>query len=551
MKLNVMPLLAHARHITTVGVSPVMDVTVIDDVVDAVTGEPAMLAAERLRGLNVWEAASFLHDTYAGDTAFVIRTPAAFAVVRPPFSELPVFYWERRGRVDVWSGLGAPTCLRECPPNFDLDYLAGRLLNWSWVTPATGLRGVRELLSGAVLIFDGRELYQRDRLAETVAKLPLEPTCSYDEQVEVVRALISNSVRHKIGPYLDRTSILCSGGVDSSVLAVAVAALYPKRTLPLIHCYSDHHLHGDERFYFNAVVDQVGAPASMVDMQAGSSRNDLSPQLLAPGVRPTKSAAALPTVASMYGLAKANGSSIVLTGDGGDQLFLLNHPILYSREIATEAGTFRERLHSLIELSIMGRSTFWGIAGEVLCARRAKRFLRNYFGAARFRENPVAQRIVPVATELVPNGDELTAIGASRVFQYFGMRNAELNRVRLKDYAIDERKAFVFWPLIRASIMAKRRHHLNGGCDRALERDAFRAELPEAIYYRVRKGAGQDFVDRYDYQMLIETILKSPVVKHGLVSEQIKSIAIDKIDHETAFALVAARGIADWMEFYD
>lgn len=550
MKLNTSALFSRAPHLTTMKVSPSMQLTVLGEVVDAVTGAPIEVSADALRNMDVWQAANFLHDRFAGDSAFVIQTPHAFALVRPPFSELPVFYLMRKDCVDVWSGLEVPAILQYSRPEFDLDYLSIAMHNWSWMTPRTGFRGVWELLSGAVLIFDGRNLVQRDLLAAAVLKLPRGRAVSYDEQVSSMRALILNSVRHKLGPHLDHASILCSGGVDSSVGAVAAMSLYPDRKLPLIHGYSEEHLRGDERFYFEAMAARTGWPAATVDMNEGSSRTSLSPELLVPTVRPMKSAAALSTMATLKGLAKAHGGRVMLSGDGGDQLFLLNDPMMYCREMLREVTTPAASLRAVSELASMGRKSMWQVVGEALRGARAGRLHERFFGNLRFQPNPLARKPVPKDVQVVPNGDMLSGLGISRAFQYFGMRNAELNQVPLNGYAVEERKTFVFWPLIREAMIAKRRHHLHGGRDRAIERDAFRDELPAEVYHRHSKGAGRDFAERYDLEFLIKSLQNSSVVQHGLVGEQIRDIVASKVSDDMVFALVVARGFADWMELY-
>lgn len=552
MKLNLAPLLGRARRITAIAVSSGVEVLVIEDAVDAETGEPAGISPDLLRGLSVADAAQVLHDRYAGDTLFVIRSASAFALVRPAFSELPVYYWPRGDKLDVWSGLEAPAVVAKRRPDFDLEYLTGTLSNMSWMTPSTGLNGVSELLSGAVLLWDGRQLRQRDLLAHTVNRLRADELTDYDARVSVFRQLILNSIRHKTGGNPHGFSVLCSGGVDSSVLTVAAGVLYPDRALALLNSYSEEDQDGDERFYFDAVASQVGGRRMLVETNSRSSPSDLSPDLLAVSTRPTKMSATVPTTSLLYEAAAANGSTTVLTGDGGDQLFLLNSPGLYSREVATEASTPAAALRALAGLAIRDRSQLWAIAGEVLQGRRARRYREHFFGSRRFGKSPIAAHAVPAGTDVVPNGSTLASLGVSRAFQYFGMRNAELNRVKLKECDVTERKPFVFWPLVRAAMMAPRQHHMAGGKDRALERDAFKAELPQVIYDRVGKGAGRNLIVRYDYETLAAGLLSSPVCRYRLVDpEHIRNITRSNIDHETALALVRARGIADWMEFYE
>ncbi|EJE6497613.1 hypothetical protein LWQ05_004042 [Salmonella enterica] len=501
MKLNVAPLLARARFTTAVRVDGRMEVLVMNEVVDAHSGERTEVTAGRLRGLSLWETAKALHSWYAGDTVFVVRTPAAFAIVRPAFSELPVHYAQRGETVDVWVGMETPAVLVNQPPAFDLDYLAGSLANHSWVTPATGLAGVTELLSGAVLLVDGGRLQQVDLLASAVLELQRSAR-SYSEEVEHFRELTLRSVAHKGRQYPEGFAVKCSGGVDSAVVAVAAAQLYPEHRLPLINSYSEEDLHGDERYYLDAVADRIGGRRLLVETNARSSRTGLSSELLAATTRPCKMSGTIATTAQLHEVAQAHGARMVLSGDGGDQLFLKNWRALFAREVIAECRSPAAALRAMAGLAIQDRCSFWKIASEVVSGRRVRRYRAHFYGDQRFPRQPLAARAVPAGAELIPNGSRLGGLGVSRAFQFFGMRNAELNRARFRSCGVDERKPFVFWPIIRAAIAARREHHLQGGMDRALERDAFRAELPE-------------------------------------------------VDYDTAFALVRARAIADWMGFYE
>ncbi|WP_037082633.1 asparagine synthase-related protein [Neorhizobium vignae] len=549
MKIDATELYERATSVRGLQISPTMNITVVNDTEDAVTGEPSDVNADMMKGMNLLESAYFLHDNFAGDTAFVIETANSFAIVRPPFSELPIYYFEQQNRIKVWAGLDIPTWLQQRPPAFDLDYLAVALHNWSWVTPQTGLKGVKELLSGAILVFDGTDLWQRDLLAHAVAALPPAPATDYAHQVNLIRQLILNSVSHKLGPHIEHAAVLCSGGVDSSVGAVAAGALYPNRTFPLIHCDSEEHLYGDERFYFEAVAKKTGWPTATVDMNEGASRESLSPDLLVPTARPMKSAAALSTMAALKKLAMARGARVMLSGDGGDQLFILNDPTLYCQELVGEAPTLKPKLIATSELANVTRKASWEVAGEALRAQKAGQLRERYFGKLRFPKNPLAVEPAPENTEVVPNGSTLSGLGVSRAFQYFGMRNAELNQVPIRGLAVEERKTFLFWPLVRAAMIAARGHHLKDGRNRALERDAFRHELPPEVYHCFSKGGSRDFAQRYDFPRLVHSLQHSPLIRYGLISEKIDNIE-NAPDDDTAFALVVARGFADWMELY-
>lgn len=551
MILNLDYFLERLNETRSVFVPPAMHVVTVNDLVDAVSGERAELSASDLAGMNLLQAANFLHTKFAGDTIFILRVHSMFAIVRPAFSEFPLFYRQQADRVDVWSDRRIPDIFSQAPLHFDIDYLSLAMHNWSLVSPNTGLSGVSELLSGSMLVYDGNRLYQQDLLIQSALNLDLDFEADYDKQVEQIRSLILNSIKHKIGRHLTSACIQCSGGVDSSVVAVAAKKLYPDRALPLIHCYSENDPHGDERFYFEVVARNLSWPANLVDMYDGSSNFDLTPDLLSKTVRPVKSAAALSTMATLKGLALQNNANIMLAGDGGDQLFILNNPLLYSREIIREAPDLKEKFRRANELAIMGRDTLWSVATEAWSGARADKLRQRFFGKLRFPPNQLAKIPPPGNAQVIPNGEKLAKFEISRAFQFFGMRNAELNHIPVKGYDVEERKTFVFWPLIRAALAARRTFHLKDGRDRAMERDAFREELPAEIYNRHSKGGSRDFVERYDFESLIASLRTGPLSRHGLLSERIHEIASHDVDSELAHSLVVAQGLSDWMELYE
>lgn len=534
-----------------ISVPPDLSIIVVGDPVDVKTGEATEVVVADLMGLNLLDAAEFVHRSFAGDTLFILAMGASFAIVRPAFSELPLYYRQNADGMEIWSDRVIPDTLLRTPVSFDIGYLSLAMHNWSLVSPRTGLSGVYELLSGATLIFDGSSPVQMDFVVQSALELEFDAESDYDNQVAQIRSLILNSIKHKIGGKLDRTCIQCSGGVDSTVVAVGAKFLYPGHTLPLIHCYSENDPHGDERFYFQTVANTLSWPTNLVDMYIGSSNSDLTPDLLLKTARPVKSAAALSTMATLKGLAQKNSANTMLAGDGGDQLFILNNPLLYTREIVGEASNIFEKFRRCNDLAIMARETIWSVASELWSGTRSERLRERFFGPLRFPQNQLARMPPPKNAQIIPEGDKLRELETSRAFQFFGMRNAELNHIPVKGYKVEERKTFVFWPLIRAALAAKRTFHLNDGRDRAMERDAFRDELPPEIYSRHSKGGSRDFVERYDFQALIKSLRTGPLSRHGLLSDRINEIEADDVDSDLAHALVVGQGISDWMELHE
>ncbi|WP_210349174.1 asparagine synthase-related protein [Bradyrhizobium agreste] len=538
-----------AKELATIIVNGRVEITVLNDIVDADTGMPTELEPRHFKGTSLPEIVALLQDRYAGDATFIVRTPSGMAIVRPPFSEISIFYQVRNDEIECWAGLKLPDAALAQRHAFNFGYLTGLICNASWLTPETGLCGIFELLSGAALIVSRGTFRQVDFLAAAVARLNTS-TVSFKDDVVSFRQLISASVAHKTRRYGGAFSIECSGGLDSSVVALAAADLHRGRPLSLLNSYSETDVNGDERFFFAALAEQVGGAPTYVETNARSSMTHLSSELLAPTPRPCKLAATIPTTAQLHEAAQAAGSRMVLTGDGGDQLFLRMRRLTMARELLVESRSPQEALRELAGLAIQARASVWRVLREVITGRSGWDLRRQMLGDHR-PQSPVTSVRANFGAELVPGAESLRHLPTTRLFQFCGMRNAELNRIALRDIAVEERKAFVFWPLIKAGLVAARRHHHSNGIDRALEREAFREHLPDVIYYRVGKGAGRDMLMRYEYGALVSRIERSALYRQGFISRDRLRSAIDNLSYDSAFALVRLCAVADWMDLYE
>ncbi|MDA9464793.1 hypothetical protein XH87_09280 [Bradyrhizobium sp. CCBAU 53415] len=549
MRLNVDGLLDSAKELATIIVNGRVEITVLNDIVDAETGMPTELEPTHFKGTSLPEIVALLQERYAGDAAFIVRAPSGIAIVRPHFSEISIFYQVRNDEIECWAGLTLPDAALAQRHAINFGYLTGLICNASWLTPETGLCGIFELLSGAALIVSRGTFRQVDFLAGAVARLNTSAV-SFKDDVASFRQLISASVAHKTRRYGGAFSIECSGGLDSSVVALAAADLHRGRPLSLLNSYSETDVNGDERFFFAALAEQVGGAPTYVETNARSSMTHLSSELLAPTPRPCKLAATIATTAQLHEAAQAAGSRLVLTGDGGDQLFLRMRRLTMARELLAESRSPQEALRELAGLAIQARASVWRVLREVITGRSGRDLRRHMLGEHR-PQSPVASVRPDFGAELVPGARSLRHLPTTRLFQFFGMRNAELNRIALRDIAVEERKAFVFWPLIKAGLVTARRHHHSNGIDRALEREAFREHLPDVIYYRVGKGVGRDMLMRYEYGALVSRVERSALYRQGLISRDLLRSAVDNLSYDSAFVLVRLCAVADWMDLHE
>jgi len=180
---------------------------------------------------------------------------------------------------------------------------------------STIFKGINRVLPGeSVVVRDGRIVARRRRVA-----LPAEGEAPWSEAeaLERLDAALRNSVEvHQRSdvPY----GMFLSGGVDSSVLLALMAELNDQP----VHAFTAGFLGtsvGDERDHARAVAKVAGAQTVDIAISADDFWRDL-PRIAGAMDDPTADYAIVPT----FLLAEAvrrEGLKVVLTGEGGDELF--------------------------------------------------------------------------------------------------------------------------------------------------------------------------------------------------------------------------------------
>ncbi|WP_433724462.1 asparagine synthase-related protein [Nocardia sp. CA-129566] len=523
-------------------------ITQVGAAVDALTGLPACPNPAVLRDRRPREIAEYLIHNLAGDTVFVVQTGGVAYVVRPAFSELEVYYHFDGDTLTLWSGTALPVDITSHSWSLNWEYLHGSMINSTWVTPQTGFIGVEELLSGAILDCRDGEVNQTDHLPDLFAATPRRTESSFDRTRDMCRELLLASVAHKTSGYEGKVGIAASGGLDSSVVAVATALCHPDSALPLINTYRDDDESSDEREYFAALARAIpGAQPHYIETSEGVSRTDTSADLFAPAPRPSKIAAAGPLNQRIHAKLAELGCTRLLSGDGGDQLFLRLSRATLAPELVGEAATRAARVRVLSALAAHQHKSIWTMARAARRPAEDTEHWRNMFGDLAFRAPSVLAR-PPREMALIPSTEKVSTWPLSVAFQYVALRNAEMNRIALADSTSTERKPALFWPLIRSSLTAPRTHHLHDGIDRAVERAMF-TQLPSEIVHRIGKGGGRDLDTRYDYRRLAQGLLDSELCDRNLLDRQELTQLADghTPDGDTRFALIRAAVTNEWI----
>ncbi|MEK6357289.1 MAG: asparagine synthase-related protein [Burkholderia cenocepacia] len=544
--------LTNGSNITeTISIKNDILVTSINHIVNAQTGEPTSLLSLNTNATssNIECIARQLHEHYAGDCAFIIRKKNDFAVLRPAFSEFSIFYKKKRDTIKFWTGSLPPQEILQTTTKLNQSYLAAWLHNQSTLSSQTGLLDIFEIVSGSTLFFTNNEFHLVDYLTELLATTNLKNKSSFEEDSQSIGTLISNSIAHKTMGLNGKYSLECSGGIDSSVVAVAACDLHRGSPQSLLHGYSPNSFDTSEIYFFETVANHIRGSKILVDTGSSSLLPTLSTELLAPSLRPCKMFSTIETTSRLFLAAQRAGSKVVLSGDGGDQLFLRLRRRALTRELTFECNTLFEKIRMLSHLASHDRLSIWDVVHELIHGDTSKSMRRRLFDSHKPSSNILSCRSNHEMIDPIPNIHLIKHLPISAAFQFIGIRNAELNYANIKNCLTNERKVFLFWPLIRAAISAQRKNHIQNGMDRALERHAFKELLPDAVFYRAGKGGGLDILNRFDYQSIGTSLFDSTLCKIGLISpDKLQSALRQPIEHEAALSIASAKALSDWID---
>jgi asparagine synthase (glutamine-hydrolysing) len=410
-------------------------------------------------------------ERFNGIWAFAIWNPAERVLFasRDRFGVKPLYYRLDGGRLAFAS---EPWVLGRREPNLRAvrDYLEQ---GWLDHDDETFFAGVRRLPPAHNLRFDGRlaiERYWR-----------LEQQDAPDDPVAAVRELFLDAVRLQLRSDVPVGTAL-SGGIDSSAIAVAVAARGVERQKTVSAWFDDAGF--DERPYARAVVAATGAEAHWVTFTA-SELVDTLPAIVHAQGEPFGST----SIAAGWHVMRAAreaGLTVMLDGQGGDELFA-GYRAAYGYRLADllARGELRELRREL--------SGFWSQHGsEPLAATGvlARPFLPVAAGAAaRARLKGSAalahREIRGLARAPEPNGhafsdrlrrhlaQTLTRRGLPELLRYED-RNSMAHAIEARVPFLDHRLVELAYSLDGAQLIAR-------GQTKAVLRRALTDLLPPAV----------------------------------------------------------------------
>ncbi|WP_342740131.1 asparagine synthase (glutamine-hydrolyzing) [Bradyrhizobium sp. B117] len=408
----------------------------------------------------------------------------------------PLYYYVGREHILFASELKSLLADRRMPREVDQASLTNFLHLLSIPDPQSILKGVRRLDAGHILLVSGRDVRDRQYwnvpLPAAPRSLSLADACAeFDDRFgDAVRTHLVADV--PVGAFL-------SGGVDSSAVVALVGpqASAGMRTFSIV-------FRGDNVFdegpYARLVAERYGTIHREIDL--GAEAGDFLPEMAWHCDEPFAVSSAL----GIYFLAKAareDGIKVVLTGDGGDEVFAgypWRHqdfpPLLAAgakplRRLLSHVGAIGHRLAP--ELRLWRAMT----RGE----KEAERYIDSY---ACLRDIDLANLVQPdIWTNLknewsrnVTASHYESAVGQPELTRklYTDMKSSLISEMLTKvdrltmAAGVEARVPFLDHELVEWAFSLPGDIKLKGGEGKLVVKRAMESRLPADILYRPKAG---------------------------------------------------------------
>ena len=256
-------------------------------------------------------------DRLRGMYALAIHDPRSGRLVlaRDPFGIKPLYYIETPAGVAFASEAQALIAAGLISPEID-SQRRSELLELQFTTRGdTIFRGIKRVLPGETIVVSDGRIIERRRREALPAGAP-EPR-SLDDALGVLDSVIEDSVRiHQRSdvPY----GMFLSGGIDSSVVLAQMARLNPRPVVAFTAWFPDSPV-ADERKAAEAAARAVSAEHVEVPVRQQDFWSEL-PKVAAAMDDPVADYASVPTYI-LGARARAAGLKVVLSGEGGDEIF--------------------------------------------------------------------------------------------------------------------------------------------------------------------------------------------------------------------------------------
>ncbi len=510
------------------------------------------LTAPEMSAITASAGQSLIDDFWGSYVALLADPHRPTVIVRAPMGDLACYYWRCADGLLLASD---PELLFRVPgirPAIDWAALARHLVAPNLCRAQTCLRSVLELAAGARLpatssaapetlwtpwtfVAADRRLDDRETAAERLREV-------------ILSSVAAQASRH------DRTVLLLSGGLDSSIVAAALAhANHDFCGLTMV----THAPGGDERGYAREVAAHCGFPLEAVVREAAAVDVERSAASDLP--YPNERSFSQATRAAADALAAQTGATAILHGGGGDNVFCSLQSAAPLADLIRTHGLTREAIALTRDIAAHAQSTHIAVVKQAI-ARLVWRSPRYRWEALTAMLSGDGQQALSTAIAhpwLDPPRGALPGSAGQ-----IGVLLAALSLVQSPSATARHpwRSVLLAQPIVEACLSTPTWLWFERGRNRAVARRAFAPLLPEAIAWRPSKGAMDSFVVEIfeaNRAKLTAMVLDGQLARSGLIDRDavertlrnqgpVRGIAYSRVmqfaDVEAWLASWAARG---------
>jgi len=468
------------------------------------------LAPEDQAKIRASQGQHLVEGFWGGYVAF-LRTDDGIDLLRAPLGDLACLYVHQAPRTWVASNISLLKRTGLAPFATDwamiAQHLAWPYLRGSW----TCLERVMALPSGHRLQSSMTgvrmaPLWSPWAFTDPAERLPR------DEHVEKITRAVTNSVA-TLTNHWGRPVLLLSGGLDSSILAAALARHYAD----LLTLYTRDPI-GDERAYAAQVADHVGRPL----IEARREVNEIHPLRSAAGGLPWPARRLFEqeTMRLVNIAAAAHGATALMTGGGGDNVFCALQSAAPVADRLLVEGPGRGMLDTAREISDLASAPMPTVLRSAVAkampwrrrsiARPDHAYLSDEAKARAGASPPAHPWLTPPSRPLPGVAGHIRLLALAQSF----------SEGRDPAAAIPTILPLLAQPVVEACLAVPSWLWFEKGRNRALARRAFAPHLPRAIVERRSKGTPDSFqgeIFEHHHATLRDMLLGGALAEQGLI----------------------------------
>jgi asparagine synthase (glutamine-hydrolysing) len=382
-------------------------------------------------------------------------------VLRDPSGGLPCFIVRYRRVWVIFSDIEVCNSFLSLSVNW--QYVSEFLKGASPATSQTGLADVTEVQPGECVLLRSDGM-QRSTLWNPLQAAIADPIESPAFAVAALRETVEHCVNAWASLHGSIVHML-SGGLDSSIVLACLARAPNKPRVTCLHVVSSVE-HEMERHYARLAVEHTGCELRELKIEACAA--DLPARLsrLRPAVRPLSTIYEALTAETCATLAEETAATAVTSGVAGDSLFFQPAAEFAVADHIRRRGLRATALRTAWNAAVVSGDCFWPMLWRGIRQR-----------------SPECARVgAGLSDRQDSSGLSMQLASLSVAPPFYGAFDHAAREP-------DRCPVLLSQPLMELCLRIPSDVWIAGGCNRALIRQAFAAELPESIVQRTQKGS--------------------------------------------------------------